>query len=273
MSTTNKIQFNLEEAVVKDLQFEPVPALHNLVIGGIEKVSLKEVDIPLTDEAGNVNTNEYAGKKVTSIEILFVTTPNPKTNERRKVMKVIESMPYTLKKDGSEILAEQVSKNVLNMFQRLKHIHDAYTGLPDFSPITKINDIDPFASVDKRIDSFKTFFTTFATSFNEGKNKKPFYLNPAGTPIAMWCKVVPDFYSKAWFGFPSFVGTGFIERVIVDKVSGKAFAPNIRVNANESLVLAPAKKGKKEAPVDNGDNPELEGGMASVLSDLYGSKQ
>ena len=260
----NVLSFNLEEKIVKDLGFEPNPETHNLVICGLDSVQKIMVEVPVETKDGVPSTNEYAGKKVPKLEFIFKTYPAKNTNVRERVLKVIEDVPYTVKNDGTPLKTEDITKAITDKFMRIKHIFDTYAKKANFKPITKLNDIDLESGVDKRIASFDKFFTTFADAFNKGTNDKPIYRPEVGNPYLVWLKVLPDFRTKAWFTIPSFVDTGFIELVEVNPVSKTFFTPNLRIKPNESLVLAPTKKGEK----NNAGNDAPDTGGNSAVDDL-----
>ena len=265
----NILKFNVEESVVKNLGFEPNKDTYNLVLCGIESVSKVITDVPTVKKDGTPSTNEYAGKKVSRIEIIFKTYPKAGTNVRERVLKVVEDIPYTLTNDGTTIEMSKVLKNVSDKYMRLKHILDTYSTIPNFVPIKKLPDIDMEASIDKRIDMFDKFFTVFDKAFNEGKNGKPVYKPETGNPYSIWLKVLPDYSTKAWFTIPSFVDTGFIELAKINSITKQYFEPNIRIKPNESLVLSPKKKGE----AGGNDNPDVEGGDTDIQEVLRRARQ
>lgn len=261
MSENNKVlKFNVEERVEKDLPFEPNPDTNNLVICGIDSVTKLMVEVPTETKDGTPSTNEYAGKKVPKLEIIFKTYPSVKTNQRQRVLKVVEDIPYTTKNDGTALDMDKVIKSVTDKYMRLKHIFDCYSGTPNFKPISKLPDLDMEAGIDKRLSTFDKFFTAFEEAFNKGKDGTPIYRPAKGNPYPVWLKVLPDFNSKAWYTIPSFVDTGFIELVKIDSITKVPYAPNIRIKANESLVLTPKKKGE----VRGGDAPDTESSTDDV---------
>ena len=250
----NILKFNLEEQIVKNLGFEPNPDTYNLVLCGIESVTKVIVEVPTEKKDGTPSTNEYAGKKIPRLEIIFKTYPAKNSNIRERVLRVTEDMPYTMMNDGNAIEMSKITKSVTDKYMRLKHILDTYSTIPNFVPIKSLPDINMEASIDKRIDAFDKFFTIFADAFNSGKNKKAVYRPETGNPYPIWLKVLPDYSTKAWFTIPSFVDTGFIELAKINSVTKQYYTPNIRIKPNESLVLSPKKKGEK-----GDDSPEVEG--------------
>jgi hypothetical protein len=268
---SEKIKFNQEESVVKDLQFEPNPNTHNLVICGLVSVTYSERKVEEVDANNNPNTSEYAGKTLPSLELVFKSFPAANTNERVRVLRVIEQMPYTIKKDGSPIAKKTVDDNVYNMYGRLKHIYDAYAAEPNFAPLAKLPEIDMEASIEKRIDQFSKFFKVFADCFNKGKDGvKPTYLQVNNLPVKMWLKVLPDWGTKAWYTIPGFVKDGFIERLVMDGVRKVPFTPNIKVKPSETLELKPTKRGKSEGGASNDSPEETTEDVTDLLSKLKG---
>lgn len=250
----NVLNFNVEDKVVRDLPFEPNPDTYNLVICGIDSVTKKELEVALVNKDGVASSSEYAGKKVPVFEIVFKTYPSAKTNLRERVLRVTDSVPYTIKKDGSAIDVADVNKNITNMFQRIKHLYDAYVSIPNYKKIEKLPSIDMDASIDKRIASFDKFFSAFEAAFNKGKDDKPVYRPAVGIPYQGYLKVLPEYSTKKWFTIPSFVNTGFFELVKIDSITKVPFSPNIKVGINESLELRAEKKGKADGAVN--DSPD-----------------
>jgi len=232
----NAINFG-EVRVENTLKFKPRPELNNLCTGKLIKVEIVEHLIPAFSEEGIENTWEYAGHTVPALELMFkqtATKSDPKERIYKHEYKVITSVD----KQGIEVDPKVVVKLYTDMFAHLKHICNAFKGTSNYSEaVADINKIviDPTVSVAERIVNFKAFLGYFAALLG-GKDGKGVYQT-----IELWLKLVADYRTAKFLGFPTYVGEGFVERIIPQQ------NPSIEIKPNESIELVAAKPKSKGA--------------------------
>ena len=234
------------------MKFKPRPELGNLCTGKLIKVEIVEHLIPKFSEEGIENTWEYAGFTVPSLELTFkqtATTADPRERLYKQEYKVITSVD----KSGVDVDLKVVTNLYTSMFAHVKHICNAYKGLANYSEaVANINAIviDPTASVEARIVNFKGFLEYFAALL-AGKDGKGVYQT-----IELWLKLVADYRTAKFLAFPTFVGEGFVERIIAKQ------NPAIEIKPNESIELVAAKPkskgGKGVAAAGVGSEPDGE---------------
>jgi len=237
VANPNAINFG-EVRVENTLKFKPRPELGNLCTGKLIKVEIVEHLIPKFSEEGIESTWEYAGFTVPALELTFKqtsTTADPKERIYKHEYKVITSVD----KQGVDLDPKMVIKFYTDMYAHIKHICNAFKGTANYSEavadFSKVQ-IDPTASVEKRIVNFKVFLEYFVALLG-GKDGKGVY-----TTIELWIKLVADYRTAKFLAFPSFVGEGFVERLIAKQ------NPSIEIKPNESVELVAGKsKGKAGA--------------------------
>jgi len=222
-------------------------------------VEIVENTIPQFSEEGIENTWEYAGKTVPSLVLTFkqtATTVDPRERIYKHEYKIITSVAKT----GIEVDAKTVVKLYQDMFAHIKHICNAYKNTANYSEaVASLNDftIDPTASVDVRVVNFRNFLGYFVKLF-AGKDGKGVYQT-----TELWMKLVADYRTAKFLAFPTFVGEGFIERIIAKQ------NPAIEFKPNESIELVAPKsktKGAKGAASQGTGAPETDSEVDDLLA-------
>lgn len=230
MAQENKITFDLSKSVTKNLKFKPKE--DSFCYGHLESVQLVERETKKVNDKGELSEWEYAGLTVPSLEFRFIQTKE-KADEPDRVYTHFESVIAFTVKEGSKFNPQDA---VLNMFYRLKHIHDAFSKSDTYQTIKSISPIDPNAAPAKRIEEFKKFFGQFADAFNKGKDDKPVYYYKSGKHVNLRMKLLPNYdtnpkLNATYLCFPNFVGEGFVE-MCFDGVE-----PTLEIKRNEIVQL------------------------------------
>jgi len=255
----SKIKINSKEAVTSRLGFKPFAQFDDLCYGRLTKVEVTESEIKETSNW------EYKGLTVPRLSFEFIQHKLSKADPDR-FYGFAELPIANIKSDGTDITDESLLTMYTEMWRRIKHIHDQYTVAPNFKAIDFDPEFDTGLSIDKRVESFKTFFTKFADAFNKGTDGKPIYL-VEGDDTAYGCamKLIASGNKKSYLAFPNFVGKGFIQRCGIK--SGKLdttleFRANEGIELGGSALAQPMIASVGGAAGDAGMSDEL---MAKVL--------
>lgn len=228
-----------EENVERRLPFKPVPAFNNLCLGSLVDVRIENSTSPkINEEDGSENTWEYAGIEVPSLVLTFKQSlEKGETKERiyEHRFKVITSVG----KEGNEIDMKTLSALYMNTYNQLRHIGNAFKGLANYNnEIGTAPGIDPKASASVRAEQFRAFFQYWVDLFNGKDVEKPMYKG-----VKLWIKLVADYSTKKYLAFPTYVGRGFIERVIPNANP----TIEIEIQNGETVELKATEKGSKTA--------------------------
>jgi hypothetical protein len=191
-----------------------------------------------------------------------------------------EKIIGTVKKDGSDYVdmdAKTVAKFITNMWNRIKHILDATHGgvnhrdiiaNKEFLKLIDFPMTSDAATIVAHFNKFFEFIVTFATG--DGKTTFPIWQSKDGSPLCAWGKILPEYNDGKWYEFPSFVGTGFIEKISFGDKNIPNMAKIIKVKPSETLELRAAKKANTTA---NASNPNIAPGEIpnDIANLLFGS--
>lgn len=237
-----------EEVVERRLNFKPDPEINNLCLGYLDEVRVEFRESPRILEDGTENTWEYAGLKVPSLILTFKqarSNTNPKDRYYTHVFKPVT----TVTKDGSAVELKTVVNILQQEYARLRHIANQYKGLKNYPvDLGSCPGIDPAASPSTRCEQYAAFFKYFQTLLTGVNADAPMYKG-----VKLWIKLIADFSTRKFLTFPTYVGRGFVERVV------EGMAPTIDFEPNETVQLAKGaeKKGNHEtaatAPASVGD--------------------
>lgn len=240
------IKFDVNKEVTSKLRFEPLPAFNKLCIGKLMEVRVDENEAPTEDRDGNPSTWEFAGCMLPTLVFAFENhIIKGKTDDFERHYEMRESIIGNQSKDRSDMDKKKVANFYENMWDRVKHIHDAYEKEPNFKAIKTLPDIDESVAPNERAKQFKKFFEAIAKLFNEGTDKKPIFLTPKGLPIVMFMKLVATYASQGKaLGFDSYVKDGFIQKFLM--VNGQPVT-SLKIKGNETVELAAGKVAKTMA--------------------------
>lgn len=248
-----------EESVERRLPFKPVPALNNLSVGTLVDARIeKSISPKINEEDGSENTWEYAGIEVPSLVLTFKQSlEKGETKERfyEHRVKVITSVG----KEGNEIEMKTLSALYTNMYNQLRHIGNAFKGLASYNnEIGTAPGLDPKASASVRAEQFEAFFQYWVDLFNGKDADKPMYKG-----VKLWIKLVADYSTKKFLTFPTYVGRGFIERMIPNTNP----TIELEVQNGETIELKATEKGSKTASAIGGTSNQTSAGVETPAVD------
>lgn len=237
VASTTMMTFN-DEVVEKRLTFKPDPEINNLCLGYLDEVRLEFRESPLLLEDGTENTWEYAGCNVPSLVLTFKQARSKNNLKDRYYTHVFK--PVTTKtKDGNPV-DDKVIVNILQQeYARLRHIANQYKGLKNYPvDLGSCPGIDYGAAAKVRCEQYAAFFEYFKKLLTGHDEANPAYKN-----VRLWIKLVADYSTRKFLTFPTYVGRGFVERVI------EGVEPTIDFEPNETIQLSAGKnaKGNHEA--------------------------
>lgn len=224
-----------EENVENRLPFKPQPEFNNLCKGRLIEVKIDKTLYPKIKEDGSENTSEYAGLEVPTLILTFKQEPIEGENKPR-FFEHREKVITTVTKEGLDVEMSTIVSLFQSMYNRLRHITNAYKGLKEYPTDGKTAPgFDPKDAASIKVKQFEAFFQYFVDILN-GTGEEPMYKKHA-----LWIKLIAGFTETNRLGFPSFVGRGFIERVI------QGVKPTIEINVagGETVELKSKKSGSK----------------------------
>ena len=259
------MKFDSSKKVTRDLKFKPIPELDNLCLGHIQKVEIVDIENRVTNDKGQESKYEYAGLTEPRIKFTFKNDGlGAKQPDEDRYHYHIEKPIISIKNNGEEMSEQALENLYMQMFDRLKHIYDAYEGTGNFKTMpSTIPEINEKAPAKERINQFREFFEFFVNIFNTGADKEnPVFVDKDKdgnlVNVVMVMKLVAEYREGKWLEFPTFVGEGFIERYKAGK------KPTIELKPSETVKL---KSSDKDESKD-----ESGGGMSeSALADIIGS--
>ena len=246
-----KIKIDKSVDVTSRLPFKPFPQFHNMCPGYLTSVEVT------TSEVDADSKWEYAGMVVPRISFHF-TEHKDKTSDPDRYFTHSELPISHVKVNGEDVTEKNLALMYTESWKRMKHIHDQFEGTANFKKINFDVDIDTNMSIEDRVKWFTKFYNDFAKAFNIGKDKE----NPIYSPKdLLLLKLVATGKKLSYLGFPTFVGTGFIQKVNI--VNGK-IETTLSFRANEGVELGATASIADAAPAGGGA-PTLPGGLAEKL--------
>lgn len=254
MKSASMISFE-DKIVERELSIKPDEALGGLSLVTIEKVSLETVDAPkINPETQVENLWNFAGHTLTNLLIRFKQIPTDKNPKPRYFNLKFRPVP-TVGKNGLPIEQKTVINLIKQQYQQLQHIANAMNGLKGFSDVNTAPGIDPQADTETLISQFNEFYKHFASTIN-GTEETPCYKN-----ASFYLKLVADHSTHTYLTIPSFIGRGFLERVI-NKAN-----PSIALEPNETIVLKRKEnKGKAEQAIGETSSSEIDPEIQAILN-------
>lgn len=207
------MKFDPTKEVTKNLKFKPLVDLGNLCLGVLEKVEVIMNEVPKFKPDGSESAFEYAGNTVPSLKWVFKNHLRKDDKDRAdRYFTYIESLIVSRKNDGTLMGDKTLEDLYTQMWDRIKHIHDAFKNDPNYKPFVELPEIDEKAAVEVRIAHFTKFFKAIADGFNKGKGDKAIFVDGEGKGLPLLMKLVGNYPDNKWLTFPTFVNEGFIER-------------------------------------------------------------
>ena len=230
------MKFDPKKDVTRSLKFKPLADLGNLCLGTLQKVEVTMNEVPKFKDDGSESMFEYAGHTLPSLKFVFKNHLRKEDKDRaERFFTYVESVIISKKNDGTPMDTKVLTNLYEQMWDRLKHIHDAYSNEENYKPFGELPEIDETADVDVRVTQFTKFFKTVADAFNKGKGGKAIFTDKEGNGLPVAIKLLANYPSGKWLTIPNFVGEGFIERFI----PGRPLT--IEVKPGESVALKGGK--------------------------------
>ncbi|MBD5584375.1 MAG: hypothetical protein HDQ88_04785 [Clostridia bacterium] len=232
MSEVNVGVVGFEEVVVtSDKKFKPRAEFNNLCLGSLVSVEIKETTTPKIDDKGIASTYEYAGIPVPTLVFRYKEAHTAE-DEVDRYYSDSYRIVTTKKSDGSAVDAKTFSSILMETYRHCRHRLDAYKGCANFEEPGFPKPIDMNATINDRIEAWRSFCQFFVNAFNKGKEGKPVFINEDGSDILVWMKLIAHYPDRKYLSVPGFVGEGYVERYTEGK------KPSIEIKPGETIVLA-----------------------------------
>lgn len=249
------LKLDINKKVTSNLPFEPQEKLGGLCIGTLLSVEVKMADVESVKKDGTPSEWEYAGHSIPRLEFRFKQAGI----EEDRFFTFTESVISELKDtELQEVSEELTAKLYNNMWDRMRHILDAFKGLKQYEEIKELPELSVIGKTEVKIKEFTKLFNIVADVLNKGKNGKPLY-----TDLKLVMKLLPEYKERKYLTFPTFVGKGFIE--LAKQVDGK-LSTTLKIYPNESVVLSSGKVAPGSQAVTDHSAPIDSSEMADLLN-------
>lgn len=263
------MKFDVNKEVTRSLKFKPIPKYNNLCVGKLVEVRVEVNEIATENDDGTPKDWEYAGCEVPNLVFRF---ENHKikgvTDEYDRVYEHRESVIGSRTKDGVDMDPSKVVNFYEAMWDRLKHIHEAFQKVANYRDIKSIPDIDETLAPAERAKAFRKFFDAIAKYFNEGTDKKPIFCTAKGEYYPMVMKLVATYESGfRALGFNTFVGEGFIEPL---RLQDGMIITKLEIKGSETVELTKGRSIKKVGVATEQSGglpsaPDIDPSLAAIL--------
>jgi hypothetical protein len=255
------IKFDAKKEVTRSLKFKPNADLDNLCLGTLQGVEVVITESPKIKEDGSENPYEYAGLELPNLKFTFKNHIRPEDKDKAERFFIHVEKPIVSKTNKGETMTEKTILDLYEqMWDRIKHIHDAYSTSPNYVPFGDLGELNEKAAPDVRIKQLTKFFTVVAAAFNDGKAGKIFQ-DEKGNGIITWMKLVADYSSAKFLVFPTWPGEGFIEKYT------PGVPPTIELKPSESQVLKANKK-DAESNASGDDNIGIPANIKAMMDNI-----
>ena len=234
--SNSKISFgSIETEVESKLSFKPeADKFNGLCMATIESIDLVMTEVPKIKEDGTPNTNEFAGKILPSIKIVFKQHNFDPKDTAARYINLVEKITGTKLSTGEDMKLSTWESLVMASFKRMQHILNAFDkgGLLPKSKNCPAIDLEMSDATDARILKMTKLYKHFMEQF-VGKDEA----TPKYKDVQFWLVVVASNSNGYFYEIPQFIEKGVIE------VYKKGVPPTIEVANKYSIVLT--KKAKK----------------------------
>lgn len=245
------IKIDINQDVTSRLKVEPRKDMNNFVIMKLESMEYVEKHIE-EDKAW-----EFKGLDIPRLAFHFVGHDDPDGVARYFSHSELPLSAVNTKGETSK--EEKLSTRVTALYGRLRHIHDAFKGSPNYRPWTYVPVISTAEEKPSPADRIKEYFEFFKAVYvmfvgDESKGEKPIWLDAEGNSIVLTAKLIAvNGKTSQYLDFPTFVGEGFIQPFQL--VDGK-LKTTLRFRPSESAVIQNVVAASPAAPtVDDKDVP------------------
>lgn len=203
----------------------------------------------------NYKEGEFAGKAINAIRVTFenIRSENESLRQTIRDFKIVGR----IKTENNMVISrttEDITKNLVEQYEVLKHFYDSFIGTVNYKPLTSYPkevleesmDIKFEGELDEYITSWEKFVTFMVDAFNKGKNEKPIFKD-AKNPIPIWIRLAVEYQYKTSYEIAKWVETGIIE-IIKYNPAGGFYPPALPAIPPSALRLS-EKGAKKGNPV------------------------
>lgn len=240
---SKQVKIDVNQDVTSRLAFEPIAAYNNMCLGFLKDVRVEET------ESKEDAKWEFSGHTVARLVFEFVQLKDVHNNKDRFFTYGI--MPVQTKKTDGDRTDKDIAGSYVEMWRKIKHIHDQYVTSPNYAPISLVPEFDYDKSVEDRLADIKTFFQAIAASFQVGKDKAtPIYM-PYDNDKKVRCivmKLVASGQKNAYLSFPDFTGKGFVEVAVL--TNGKLDTA-LKFTGNETAVVGSVAIGQRPSTLED----------------------
>jgi len=244
------IKIDVTQSVTSRLGFEPLEVYNNMCLGYLTKVAVE------TLESKADGKWEFAGLTLPRIVLEFHQLKDVHNNKDRFL--VHSELPLTVTKaNGEERTTENIEKSYIELWRRLKHIHDAYATSPNYKPMDIEPEFNPDLPAEDRIKEFEVFFKAVEQAFMVGADGKTPIFEPYGTSKELnlvTMKLVASGQKGNYLAFPTFVGKGFIEKTV--RGNGGKIDTALKFTGSETPIVGQVGIAPKAAASQGDDLPE-----------------
>lgn len=249
---------DINESSTKEKHIIPNIEFGNMCLAVLDSVEFSTQEIPTENKDGNAVDWEYAGKAVPQLIFKFKNY-KLKAEEADRVHTHIETFKFaSKKKDGTDISDNSLKVIYSNYWKRLKHFMETFNNnIPE--NITSIasklfSEKVIKGKLEDRLKLSSQLLEAIAVFFNTGNEGKPIFSN-----VRLYIKLVADANNSLskgrWLTFPTFVNEGFIEKIVIDKVTKKPLPTNLRFIGGETVAtIQKSRMASTSSATDEPDN-------------------
>lgn len=245
------------------------PAVNNNVLLTLVSVNVEAKMQELDTNKAPEMQSEYSGHIVPRIYFQFKQTYMPNSDlarEGKERFYTFTESPIVSFKNATnpgyerEKIDDDTIANLYGeQFKHLMHIYKAFEGTPNYRPMDKEINLDPTLPVAERCKMFAAYFQHIANGINGAEGELASFVDADGKPIMLIAKTIVNKNGKR-LEFPTFTGTGFIERA---KISGGKVINTFEFKPNETIVVSKTERN----PIPGGLPPTITGAQGG-LEDL-----
>jgi hypothetical protein len=237
------IKIDKNKEVTGKLGFEVFPEFNDLGVGYLTDVEVTE------NESKDDAKWEFAGMKIPVLNFRFQQYKRKATDKDRFM--TISFMPISNQlADGTNREESRVVKSYIQMFDKIKHLHDQYAGNDNFAPLATDFEFNSDGTIAARLKEFKKVFESVVKDFKVGKDgKTPIYKDKQYLAIVL----VASGKKLSYLAIPGFVNKGIFD---LFKTTDGKIDTYLRIPANETTKLgisapvAPTSTANSELPTE-----------------------
>jgi len=244
------IKIDKNREVTGKLPFEVFPEFNDLGVGYLYDVEVTE------NESKDDAKWEFAGMKVPVLNFRFKQYKR-KASDKDRFM-TMSFMPISNQlADGTQREESKLTTSYLQMYDKIKHLHDQYAGNDNYKPMSTNFEFNPDGTVAARLKEFKKVFEGIVKDFKVGKDgTNPIYKDKQYLAMVL----VASGKKLSYLALPDFVGKGIFD--LFTTVDGK-IDTYLRIPANATTKLGISAP---QAPATSVANSELPADLQNLIN-------